>query len=853
MKWLAREGIPEGEFAYCLEKSKALIYPNDTGMEIRSRLRESDAKLKVRPYVAGLRLVSALSIGRWMTDDPDYCYLVTTVVALFTQRDMSYATEVVCDMLLDEGTHEEANRKSYRYEKSRLLPVVKKIVESITLNVVNCSSNFNKIPAELLGKCSHHIDSRTFAAAAMAISRSPGDVIIRCNRFLAGLYVWLLAHIEGKISISIAGKIIHRATSGRSLRSVTMLADETCSEDHGEIASTLIISVNVGGTLRTLLRHASSQPEGCGSLTNGRQSLYDFEVFNRAARLDTILTSQEMREIRIAGQRIVRWLTARPAIADHDSQIVYRTKLDALSSESGPLTVGALLSRWPTIFNIDYGAGTSGYSFQDPDHLGGSDHRGAATMSIRQTLNCFPHARTIIVHACRRCRCTCCRKEVTMDGKDHNFLSKPGCLAYMVENHLCLILAHAVAEGFGIPDASILGDFSVLRNGVQKLMSELISRKRIAWETWFSLAACTYLGCEWAGTTADAGEGSAELVAIQHGSAVVVAPWIDIRNDLVLQGSFGCSTATGQLRGMATDFGVLYTERTAPPAAGDDDWEATLPCCSIPTESRSEMATDFNRPSTQKTTSPAVGDDEWEATRPHVLGYDTIKAKGIYTTKLTTKLSASMFGQQGPPQATSTTLHSRRVPEHRVRCRHAISRGPGHHQPTTLDDSKISLQTAISGVSGSPFRLMIIAKAGDYLRIINPATAFMALDRSAWPKCDHKDSSDIGCDNIVAGDLRRYSNKVPHLHGLSNLRCWSFVNALGQWGDLNVSGTCNFPTYFASIKSDSIELNILMILSPHGCVVKRDDCCHKCSEAKVIDVDLTSSDRRIISVTKNCF
>jgi hypothetical protein len=113
MKWLAREGIPEGEFAYCLEKSKALIYPNDNGLKIRSRLRESDAKLKAKPYVAGLRLVNALSIGRWMADDPDYCYLVTTVAALFTKHDMAYASVAICDMLLDEGNHEEGTSKVY--------------------------------------------------------------------------------------------------------------------------------------------------------------------------------------------------------------------------------------------------------------------------------------------------------------------------------------------------------------------------------------------------------------------------------------------------------------------------------------------------------------------------------------------------------------------------------------------------------------------------------------------------------------------------------------------------------------------------------------------------------------------
>lgn len=73
MKWLAREGITEREYDYCLEKSKALVYFKENGLKIRSRLKRSDAGLKAK-HIAGLRLVSALSIGRWMTYQPDLCY-----------------------------------------------------------------------------------------------------------------------------------------------------------------------------------------------------------------------------------------------------------------------------------------------------------------------------------------------------------------------------------------------------------------------------------------------------------------------------------------------------------------------------------------------------------------------------------------------------------------------------------------------------------------------------------------------------------------------------------------------------------------------------------------------------------
>lgn len=61
-----------------------------------------------------------------------------------------------------------------------------------------------------------------------------------------------------------------------------------------------------------------------------------------------------------------------------------------------------------------------------------------------------------------------------------------------------------------------------IRHGVQKLMSELLSRDRMAWKTCFSLAACTYLGSEWTATAEEAGEGTAELVAVRHGSEVAV-------------------------------------------------------------------------------------------------------------------------------------------------------------------------------------------------------------------------------------------------------------------------------------------------------------------------------------------
>jgi len=732
VKWLAREGIPEGEFAHCLEKSKALIYPNDNGLKIRSRLEESDAKSKAKPYIAGLKLVSAMSIGKWMTYDPDYCYLVTTVAALFAHHDMPYTSEVICDMLLDKCTHEKGSSQVYRYEKSRILPVVRKIVESITLNVVNASGNFDNLPEEIRGTCSHHIDSHILAAAAMAISRTSGNVIIRCNRFLADLYVWLLAHIEGDMSLSIAGKIVHRATFGRPSRSVTMLADEACLEGHDEITSTLVISTNVGGTLRTMLRHTADHAKHGGSCVNIRQPLYDLVGYNRAGQIHRALTRQESREIRFAGQRIVAWLMARPAIADHSSRIVYSTRLTDDDFVHSGLAVDSLLSRWPAICNEDLGprVRTSKHSFKISNKLERKIPCEAEEISIRDMLSCFPHARAIILQACTRCQCKSCRTVASEIGK-FSLAPKSGCLAYLAEDHLCLIIAHAVADGFGIPDASNLGDFSDVRKGVQRLMSELISRKRIAWETWFSLANLTYLGCAWPEEIVKAGEGSDELAAVQHGSEVVVAPWVDLRSDLKLENSFSCLIAAGRLCEMEADFGVLYAEEASPPAGTTSDWN---------------------------------------------------------------------------------------VPDI-----HSIA----------ANVAEISLQWAIAVESGPLFRLMIIVEACNYLRIINPATIFMALDRSWVPKC----------------------NDFYHGAPAQNHQMWSIEDALGLLGKGESFTDSTDPwimvdavTHCITQQRPAVRLNVLMALSPRGCVVKQDDCCVTCAIAQGRDRVQDLHARRIIQV-----
>lgn len=39
MKWLARDGVAEGERVYCLERMRALIHYHDNGLKIHDAVR----------------------------------------------------------------------------------------------------------------------------------------------------------------------------------------------------------------------------------------------------------------------------------------------------------------------------------------------------------------------------------------------------------------------------------------------------------------------------------------------------------------------------------------------------------------------------------------------------------------------------------------------------------------------------------------------------------------------------------------------------------------------------------------------------------------------------------------------
>ena len=75
--------------------------------------------------------------------------------------------------------------------------------------------------------------------------------------------------------------------------------------------------------------------------------------------------------------------------------------------------------------------------------------------------------------------------------------------------------------------------------------------KKVYWDTWFSVAACVYLGCPYEGRNflrnINAGDHGSHYVAIQYGNLSVIAPWLDQTTEMKMQHLFGLIQGKGTI------------------------------------------------------------------------------------------------------------------------------------------------------------------------------------------------------------------------------------------------------------------------------------------------------------------
>ena len=109
----------------CAKLAKGLAYPNKNGTRLQTSIAAADARI---PFInsLSLKLWYSGSLGRMMSRDSDYCYMVSTVASLITHHNLEFAKAALTSMMLDQGDHEVECKPKYQIQRavSRLTQVL---------------------------------------------------------------------------------------------------------------------------------------------------------------------------------------------------------------------------------------------------------------------------------------------------------------------------------------------------------------------------------------------------------------------------------------------------------------------------------------------------------------------------------------------------------------------------------------------------------------------------------------------------------------------------------------------------------------------------------------------------------
>ena len=574
VKWIARERLSETEFDYCITLMQGLVIPNDRGLEIRQKLILGDPDPK---SLCGLRLTSAGSIGRMLAWNPEFVYVVTTVAALMAYHEPDDAVEVLCCIATQlcqdhqEDIQDRRQISTYTPQKTRIRPVVIKIVESIAFNIVNLGNDFSDLSESFKDHCVHALPPITLANLVTAIIRKmEQDLVIYSSRLYGDLLMWLFVHYPGTIQVSIEGEIICEKSFGDSTARMMFFVRDGCTVNARShtISGRLEMSVTMGSSLKTIFQNHGPITQIVPQPTL-RQKLYSIDQISHSFARD-VLKNQHIHDIEATAQVIAEWLLDIPLFPISQDELLFGVMLDGSKEILGDsmsglqiktFAVGQILRRWPSIGHLRLGSMKKARSVFQPFDTSTCESLDDLDLPIGVIIQSFPLLQDLLGDLKMDCHCLGCRKNVSGE-----FMS--GCLQERGWTTFCLLLAHVIADGFGVPDASGLTDPLSLAHLVKTLLSELLAQRTVSWDKWFAVAAAVFLGCPTDFATGDrrekiarfADEGSSTLVAAQFGSLIVASGWSDLTRELNLNGCFGLETAEGNLHGVPQDFAIVQTE-----------------------------------------------------------------------------------------------------------------------------------------------------------------------------------------------------------------------------------------------------------------------------------------------------
>jgi hypothetical protein len=407
---------------------------------------------------------------------------------------------------------------------------------------------------------------------------------------LRDVLLWLLLHYDGTIVVNVGGQIIHRADLGNPHRELEIHVESPCPED-GDCGSG-------GKESFKILRHIAGKFEmflsGCSfsgftdlPLRPGiRQKLYEVP---RIYPSDSVMRNKGLQVlVKCSAQSIMQWLLGVPLSAQETFSSPGFSAEPGKHAVADQMTVSLAFKRVPAMINLQWGSSPASpvvFVGQGVDSSGvdlGEDARRSTHSLLRILLKYFPILVDLVRKVSTDCLCSDCTVVRTTlifsDAVSEGALKLPlGCLKRTAMEEALMLLAHGIADGFGVSDASSVSDVSPIVEGMAVLLLELVQERKVCWDTWFAVASCVYLGCPFEKPVS--GEhlafGGTAFAAIQYGNLATQAPWLDLTQEHTVRGCFGLIGSRGRLgvltrsddkyaqfRSVEENFAIIETENT---------------------------------------------------------------------------------------------------------------------------------------------------------------------------------------------------------------------------------------------------------------------------------------------------
>lgn len=567
--WLIRERIDERSFKKTCELAQNLAFPNDSGFELQKRVMKSDADIVQQVKKAPLKMIVSGSLGRLIGRSPELAYILTTVAALAHFHNIEHIANVLCSMVLDRGGHEEQVNTDYHVYRGPVKAVLSKVAESVQLNVVNAGLSLQGLPPELEGLHQHVLDDYAFAGIVMGIQRSKGDVVVRSFRFLADVTHWLLFHFYGTLRVAVNGNILLDKKCGNTPRVVLMLVEVDCVENARACSLSfgsvkVSIGTSTGSTTfinESIFLRGDDAPERPRSYAC--QQFYDLDALltTSGTRKRADLSENECKATANAAKLVLRWLLESKIAQDGPETAGQFFTI--VSKESDAPLLGSLFPCYPQWLNTATDdcmeslpvfkpmANGSDVESDDAGPLSESDFGPQATPG--KVLSWLPHLEAVLQSLAKRCTCQPCK------GKQNQDACQRGCLREAGMTRFCLLLAHGISDAMGAADASGMSNPEDQVQGVCALLSEY-QAGIVRWDPFFKLVASTVTGVHWSDIKERYQDGETSWAAIQYGSFVVAASWLNWEKFPSSERLFSVSVIEGSIDGVKDELGLLHCE-----------------------------------------------------------------------------------------------------------------------------------------------------------------------------------------------------------------------------------------------------------------------------------------------------